>query len=649
MTKLRNRLVLIFLALCLIACMGLVACGGDTSDNTSVTYTVTVKAGASAAASGVRVTIKKGGAIIGKPVTTDNNGKAEFKLAEDDYTVQLSNLPEGYELPADANLTFAPNHTLLIALTESFAYKVSLVTPDGQPYYAEGVTVGVCTLTGNCLQPEALGTDGKVRIVQPKSDYHVKVVGLPANAVVQCDEDGYAMYTDTNNNYTHILFTETENETKITVYPVTEIGSGAAMTTAEKTEFATTHKDYTADSQKLTAYKYSGTLAAGKSEYYAIVPKYSGEYLFFKDGKASYVYQDNEFSLGNTGNGVYGSLILKANTNKYIIHVSNTGSTEINYEFVVAYPAASLTQMSNTGTTSVVINDVSKAAVIEFTPKAGAAYKATVQGEQIAAIKIAEKSSTAQDTVFNAADYKAESNVSFKYTEDMAGKIVYLAIGVKSDAQVPVTLRVRLEKLNDLTNTTTQKQLTATLSPYADQEGTLTPIALTTAENERIVKDGDVYRYGVGGPIVVVSLTGILDERCAVYSNGANDREVRGQLAYLEMITNSRVAPYTFVAAYNADVEDKNGKTIEDYRVMLRGFTEYKAEANNQGGFTLSIPTIGLADNYYAKHVNADGVYPLNDELKEYLQKAVSEYPNLVSDTVPPEAAWLFACYYYAA
>lgn len=646
MTKLRNKLVLILLALCLIVASGLfVACGGDDADNSSVTYTVTVKAGASAAASGVRVTIKKDGAIIGKPVTTDNNGKAEFKLAEDDYTVSLSNLPDGYVLPADATLTFAANHTLLVALEESFAYKVSLVKENNEPYYAENVTVGVCTLSGNCLNPVTLGKDGKVRIVQPKSDYHVKIEGLPASAAVQCDAEGYAMYYDeTTQKYTHVLFTATETETTITVYEPTEIGSGEAMTEAQKTEFAKTHKDYTAADQKLTAYKYSGTLAAGESDYYGIIPECAGTYKLYKDSAASYLYQTNEFELGNKGQGVYGSVTLKANNAKYIIHVSNTGSGEINYEFVVAFPAASLTQVSSTGTTTVVINDASKAAVIEFSPKTAAAYKATVQGEQVAAIKVAEKSSTAADTAFAATDYKAGSSVSFKFTEDMAGGGVNLAIGVKSDAKVPLSLRVKLEKLNDLTNTTTQKQLTATLSPYADQQGTLTPIALTTAENAKIVKNGGVYRYGEDGPIVVVSLTGLLDQRCAII--GMDDARV--QLAYMEKMTDGLFAPYTFLTSSAEDLADlTKGKAFDDYRVMLRGFTEYEVDTKKPV-HTMAIPTTGLADNYYTKNVNKDGVYPLTDELKEYLEKVTKNYPTIVSETVAPEAAWLFACYYYA-
>lgn len=638
MTKLRNTIMLVLLALCVVACLGItVACDNETQDNT-VAYTVTVKTEESAGISGAKVSIKKGGAIFGAPKTTGADGKVEFKLASDEgYTVNVVP-PDGYELPEGATLTFSADRTLVVTLAESFAYTVKLVTPDNQPYYAEGVTVGVCTLSGNCLEPKPLGTNGVARIPVKKNDYHVQILDLPVAAAYECDDKGY--YTGKN-------FSADDTEMTITVYTVNEIGVGAEMTAAQKTEFANAHKDYTADAQKLTAYKYSGTLAAGESYYYAIAPNYSGTYLFFKDNTSSYLYQKTEFKLGNKGNSIFSELVMTANY-KYYIHVSNTGNSEINYEFVVAYPAASLTQLSNTGTTSVVIYDASKAAVIEFSPEESAAYKATVQGEQIAAIKVTEKSSNAADTAFNSSDYKA-SEVSFKYTEDMKGESVYLAVGVKSDETVPVTLRVKLEKLNDLTNTTTQKQLTETLTKYADQSGTLTPIALTATENAKIVKDGNVYRYGTGGPVVVVSLTGVLDERSAVVGMGVTGNEVRGQLAYLEIVTNGRVAPYTFLTSSAADLADlTKGKTFEDYTVMLRGFTEYKAEANHQGGYTLNIPTTGLADNYYTKNVNKDGVYPLTDELKEYLVKVAKNYPAVITATDAPEAAWLFACYYYA-
>ena len=192
----KKTLITVFLAL-FAACLFLfAACNDDKPEDNAVTYTVTVMTDATTPAAGVKVAVRKGGATY-ESKTTDANGKVEFELVPDSYEIALSSLPAHYSLAADADVSLtAEKRSLTVTLSENFSYKVTLVNPDGTPFYAEGVRVGICTLSGNCLTPELLGTDGVARCEADKSDYHVQILNLPATAAFEKDADGY--YTGEN-------------------------------------------------------------------------------------------------------------------------------------------------------------------------------------------------------------------------------------------------------------------------------------------------------------------------------------------------------------------------------------------------------------------------------------------------------------------
>ena len=104
----------------MIAAMGLCACGGNSGedstnnstpsnetesskdketessseDNGKVKYTVTVVDDAGNAVAGVMVQLCKDSCV---PAMTNDNGVAEFNLAENDYDVKFAIAPEGYE------------------------------------------------------------------------------------------------------------------------------------------------------------------------------------------------------------------------------------------------------------------------------------------------------------------------------------------------------------------------------------------------------------------------------------------------------------------------------------------------------------------------------------------------------------------------
>ncbi|MDE7164045.1 MAG: hypothetical protein K2O04_01285 [Clostridiales bacterium] len=648
MTKLRNKIVLVLLALCIVACLGLVvACGGDTPNDGSVTYTVIVKAGDDAA-EGVQVTVKKGNTILGKPnQKTDKNGKVEFKLAEDaGYTVTLTNLPDGYTLPEGTTLEFGSNRKLEVSLSESFAYKIKLVNPDGSAFTAASAMVGICTLEGNCLNPVFVDKDGVGKVYNvAKTDYHVQVLELPADYGYECDGHGYSIYKNTNGQYvavgaenTYNSLSATKTETTVTIYPVNVIDFKTA--TALTAEQIAAYKNLNIKGSK--AYKFEVNLDAGATAYYTFTSDYDGEYIVYAaDDVASYKLNET-FLIGDsylTGGGAFNKkghyATVSANEN-YYLNVTNNGKAAGKAEFIIAAPAASKTEIKDKGTVKAVINQSGAKAVVALAPEAGAAYKLTVKG---GAIKQVANETEAEKTTFAEADYKEESSCTAKFTEDMKGQKLYFAVSVKADTY-PATVDVTVEKVAELKNETKVVTTTETLVKYnrpADKE--LIPMPLDGSVDLVLGKDKYYHIGNENGPIVVVNLTGNLEE----------DRfSAGGALVYMELATDGRVSPYTVDVTVDADKANiEKGKTFNDYRNLLRGFDEYKYNDKNEA----SIPNDITVDKYYAKYANEDGVYPLTAELRDILEKITSVLASGDSAVMLPvaeyEYLWMFACSYY--
>lgn len=374
MTKTCKKVSLsIFLVFFFALFAGIFASCGETKEepvpkDDAVTYTVTVKYDGTTPASGVKVTVGKGTATY-ETKETDANGKVEFSLSPDDYDVTVK--AEGYSVAAGSDLKLTKEkHELTVTLTENFAYKVKLVNADGTPYYAEGVMVGICTLSGNCLTPVAIKEDGMARCSADKGDYHVKITNLPETAAYEQDEEGY--YTGEN-------FSAEKTEMTITVYTVTPVTGAKPMTEAEKTAFAEKGFGYTANTA--TAYHFVKTLKAGETAYYSITPDCDGEYYFYKDTAASYLGNGKIFQKGNQGQAIFNILTLKAGTT-YYFNVSNPTAAEIEAEFVVEAPVASYSQITGAGTVNVTIAKEGENAIIELTPAIGASFKLTAQGTQ---------------------------------------------------------------------------------------------------------------------------------------------------------------------------------------------------------------------------------------------------------------------------
>ncbi len=622
MTKTCKRTLFItVLTLLLSACMCFAVGCDNGSDDTAVEYTVTVTTG-NEPASGVKVTVKKGGAQFGSE-TTGNDGKVTFKLVPDSYTVTLSDLPDHYGVAENAKLDLtATDRNLTVTLAKNFGYVVKLVGPDKQPYYNNGTTLGVCTLDGNCLSPVSIGADGSTFLEAPASDYHVKIENLPHNVAYEHDEEGY--YTGKN-------FSATDTEMTIQLYSVIDVLAQTEMTATEKAAYAEDH--YSFDASK-TSYKLTGTLKAGETKFFSITPAYSSKYNIYTDYAARYLTAEKKFSLTNLGNAFYIPVMQAGETYYYSVsNMAMDGGDDITFECVISAPTASYHEVTGTGTVTVTLENKDSNAVIALSPKTAAAYKLTVNSEELADIVYCPSAYNIENTEHETFTENATASAKI-VGKEAGGKTLYFAIAAKD---APATLKVKVEKLNDITDTKIVKHVEKQLTDFENQDGTLTYVPVDGTAELHFDEANGYYTLGEGGPIVVVRLTKAINDEGRFYANGA--------LVYLENTKDEgTLAPYIFDITPEEDLNDlTKGNTSVDYRIMLRGFADYELD----GDGNLAIPENITETSYYAKHVNKDGVYPLTKELEEYLKLVAENHSYNMPLDAAPDCAWLFACYYY--
>lgn len=638
MTKLFKNLTLFLLVvLCLTVCFGvLVAC----DNNKGVEYSVTVLMPDGSPASGVKVAIKKG-TNTGAPKTTDNDGKVSFKLADDEYEVVLT-LPH-YEASADSDLKLTKeNRNLTVTLAEKFAYKVTLVNVDDTPFTSDTVRVGICK-DGNCTQPVFL--EGNVAIIEePKDNYHIQIVNLPSTLSYDHDENGY---------YTREEFTAEKTEITIKIYPVTEIelNAGNKLTEEEKIACSQSGDFYYFEDDALLydAHKFNATLAAGETKHYSITPPYDCVYMLYQDDANYYNCKQNFLA----EDGVmymypgFHSIELKANTTCYL-NVVNNKDEEAEVSFILTAPVASYTIIDSAKTVTVTINKADTNAIIQFTPDEAGLYTATVQGEQ-PALLICSTSSNSVPIFMEGADpddYLKNSSDSQKITSAQLGLSLYIGVSVHEAAIYPVKLQVKIEKAGELIDTYNTIQVEEALTRFGDQEGKKLQGVPVDGTANLVYNTTDHFYHlnAVDGPIVVVKLTSELER--ARFSDGSEDNSYA--LAYFDINPMCNAQYVVDVTAIEDKASFEKGNTYDDYRIFLRGFTKYEYDKNN----IAQIPEQIAAQKYYTNFVNQDGVYPLTQELKEFLEVFYQANADLIkycTNNISPAAdcEWLFPCYYY--
>lgn len=654
MAKLKRKSVFILLlTLCLALSLTLVACDNDPPEAPTDNYSVTVLLGENTPATGVRVTVKKGSAIMGTPKTVDANGKASFSLVDDSYTVQLSNLPANYEIPANADLTLSKeNRNLTVTLASSFAYVVNLVNEDNTPFTANGLSVIICTFDGTCRNPVAVDNAGTAYIHAEKGNYHVKVEGLPS---------GYSYDMDGNGYYTGADFSATNTEITIKIYSVTAFDLNATpMTTEEKQAFTANDRSFTSDKYRYTAHKVTVQIAPRNTQRIVLTADLAGEYQLFT------VSSGVTFTSGESG-GYFNRTPSLTSGKSYTIFAKNDKNTATTVEIVALSPSATNLDIPGVGGThSLTINQEDAFARLSLSATKAGKFTATVLGNVKAFISLGNSQYIdAKNPEFinpdnlipdesyaprNASSGKVTSvpfpeqgpNINNPYDKDVvSGKITWF-IAVKAESY-PVTIEVKIEKVADLTNTVNNVGVTGTLSKFDDapNDKELAPVEISAATESGLTKDSEGF-YHLGsadGPLVVVKITSAVE-----------NTRMSNPCALALFETAEKPVNYIIDVTSQADRENLDkGNTYNDYRTMLRGFKYYE-DFRQSGQSTIAVAPKTYSADCYAGNVNKDGVYPLTQDLYDFLHEFNEAYFAIImgdSTAAYNELNWMYPLYYY--
>ncbi|MDE7301097.1 MAG: hypothetical protein K2N47_02900, partial [Clostridia bacterium] len=253
----------------------------------------------------------------------------------------------------------------------------------------------------------------------------------------------------------------------------------------------------------------------------------------------------------------------------------------------------------------------------------------------------AEASNTTIDSLTETPDYKANATAEYSVTARTAksGTIIYFAVVVNAE-NYPASFNVEIKKTANSEDTYDYAEVKATLTKQTAPEGKeLYGVAMDGTAV--LVKGSDGY-YHLGtadGTIVYVNITGALE------SNRFYDAIA---LAYPELSN----VPLDLT---HNKAEAGAPEQIVDYTKFLRGFS-----ANEYVYNMMRQPTIPDEDDittevYYAKYVDENGMYPLNQELYDFLHLLCEVNQELLLESwaaelpagTTAENAWLFPLYYY--
>ncbi len=197
---------------------------------------------------------------------------------------------------------------------------------------------------------------------------------------------------------------------------------------------------------------------------------------------------------------------------------------------------------------------------------------------------------------------------------------------------------MKIERTGDTQDQTIDVAVSETLTVFEKPDGTeLTPVSLDGTANLVYDNTNKYYRLGENGPVVTVQLTKAIDRL-----------RFGSPFIYLEL-DNPRAAKYVFDVTDT--VPNAPGSVMHDYRLFLRGFKDYESKPGTFGD-ELSIPETLENENCYAKFANADGVYPLTEELKTFLQLFYANNEASIEGHLITAASencgWMLPLYYYA-
>ncbi|MDE5896438.1 MAG: hypothetical protein K2H43_01340, partial [Clostridia bacterium] len=187
----------------------------------------------------------------------------------------------------------------------------------------------------------------------------------------------------------------------------------------------------------------------------------------------------------------------------------------------------------------------------------------------------------------------------------------------------PIEITVTIEKTGEIVEQTAvinDAVVSERLTKYGAQQGELMQLGVD-GTNGRVVKgeDGFFHLDSEDGPVVVVKLKGTID----VFYPDIDFESLDENSAEYTIYLQSDTAHIYYI----------------NYAKFLRGYNY--GDKDNTGAY---------ASEYYLKYVNDDGVYPLTEELKTFLQRMAAKNQNWLigsANGYSADSLWLFSAYFY--
>ena len=603
--------------------------------------------------------------------TTGDDGIAHVDLPRANYHVTVTGgVPDGYGMESSEGyytVNTGRNFTIRIvpATQEDTAqYTVRLVAPEGSNnvnlsgrnvIYAETPTGGQRVLGQTDSKGEAqlsVPKKGYLFITPPTGYNYDRNYTGSTKSPYEIDAKGGTMTFNLLRENLVRLENEMSDDEKNAF--ANAIGSTSFRESAIATESSPGRKGYFVTATLKKGETQFFTMRATESDYYTLyVNKPSGCNLIL----ISKPYDVTNGDIFTAPNSIGAALACTKNAN--FTFALTAGNADASFQFVLLAPAErNETRIETTGEFDLEIQELLPA-LISFRPAESGRYQVRILSEgNFVMHHIYNRYVTSPSNPTPPADGSASENESLSYNgifefniaddtlyyKDSAGNIDknrpndaewLLRIFTNDNVRYPLPVKISIERIGDADAgrqyliVNAEEPAAGVLTQADRPEGTPQAIGVYKTA-PRIVKgnDGLYHLNAENGPVVYVKLKGNIPP---YYPD-----------ASFESLDSSGISPYRFNVTTEEDMKDPNAPyTLRDYTRLLRGAL---TPAEN------GTPTDADAfDEYYLKYVNADGMYPLDDTLKEFLSLFASSASSWLGGfgSYTNDSLYLFSAYYY--
>ena len=582
---------------------------------------------------------------------TDESGVAHIDLPRDYYLVRVTDgMPAGYSMEeSEGYYTVNTGRTFTIKLVRASETGTECTVRLKAP---RGASASI--LRGRAITYSQTADGGQQRLgtTDEKGEATVIVPGTGYLFVTPPSEYNY------DRNYTETSpYRVTSKTTSVTFefLRARTLMLDNEMTAEDKRLFANAiggnsfSSDTFENGENRNAYLFSATLEANETQFFSFRAAESDLYTLYvnRTPNVEVATLGESFAVNTSPNKTVlpdrisiGSDMICEKDHVFTLYMKagNAGET---VTFAVVAPAEkNETSIKTEGTHSAQILE-NLPALIAFRPKTQGKYQFKITSAGNYTIEyIANRYSTSATETVTSKQYEVNITDATLYYTDSKGNIDYtnpssaewlFRVSTPDNVSKPHTFDFEITRLGDpdagrgYDIQFAPQPAAGTLTAAQRPQGNMTVIGINKTA-QRIVRgsDGRYYLNALTGPLVYVKLQGMIPP---YYS----DRP------FEQIDTDGAMHPYRFNVTTQEEMEDPTHPyVLRDYTKLLRGYMQDK---NEQGTY----------EEYYLKYVNADGLYPLDDTLKEFLTYFAQDNRYWISSfgAATENSLYLFSAYYY--